>query len=163
MYLWNFDSFSWNFCRSPPYFSWRESEWTDSRALTGFAAGGVMVAASIWSLLIPAVWTVFRTGEVFICTCHRQQWDFTDEVLFACWIHDHIFLGLLMTEGPSRLQRELPCYGSYNTLLPGGRNGSRGCICRLFDESRPNYIMFLVVSVKEWKKAVLQNRNGIRI
>ena len=37
------------------------------RALTGFAAG-VMVAASIWSLLIPANWGSFHL--------YRQQWDF---------------------------------------------------------------------------------------
>lgn len=37
------------------------------RALTGFAAG-VMVAASVWSLLIPAIRTVCRHGEAFFCT-----------------------------------------------------------------------------------------------
>ena len=37
------------------------------RALTGFAAG-VMVAASIWSLLIPAIDQSSEMGEMVICT-----------------------------------------------------------------------------------------------
>ena len=41
------------------------------RALTGFAAG-VMVAASIWSLLIPAIDQSDSMGNGRLC---RQPWD----------------------------------------------------------------------------------------
>ena len=42
------------------------------RALTGFAAG-VMVAASIWSLLLPALNSLPDWGSFHL---YRQQWDF---------------------------------------------------------------------------------------
>ena len=42
------------------------------RALTGFAAG-VMVAASIWSLLIPQLNSLPNWGSFHL---YRQQWDF---------------------------------------------------------------------------------------
>ena len=37
------------------------------RALTGFASG-VMVAASVWSLLLPSIEQSGKTGKIFFCT-----------------------------------------------------------------------------------------------
>ena len=54
------------------------------RALTGFAAG-VMVAASIWSLLIPAIEQSSELGEVFICTGSSGILD-RGAFFCSCWI-----------------------------------------------------------------------------
>ena len=53
------------------------------RALTGFAAG-VMVAASVWSLLIPAMEQSESLGRLAF---FRQQWD-SGSVFYSCccWI-----------------------------------------------------------------------------
>ena len=53
------------------------------RALTGFAAG-VMVAASVWSLLIPSIEQSADMGKFSLS---RQQWDSGLECSFcSCWI-----------------------------------------------------------------------------
>ena len=53
------------------------------RALTGFAAG-VMVAASVWSLLIPSIEQSADMGKFSFI---RQQWDSGLECSFcSCWI-----------------------------------------------------------------------------
>ena len=53
------------------------------RALTGFAAG-VMVAASVWSLLIPAIEQSDAMGKLAFIPAQwdwRSEWDF-----YCCWI-----------------------------------------------------------------------------
>lgn len=53
------------------------------RALTGFAAG-VMVAASVWSLLIPAIEQSADMGSFLL---YRQCWDCGQGFCFCfCWI-----------------------------------------------------------------------------
>lgn len=49
------------------------------RALTGFAAG-VMVAASVWSLLIPAIEQSDGMGKLSL---YRQLWDCGQECFFC--------------------------------------------------------------------------------
>ncbi len=50
------------------------------KLLTGFAAG-VMVAASVWSLLIPAMEQSENIGEVSFCSC--ISWIFTGNRIFT--------------------------------------------------------------------------------
>lgn len=53
--FWDFNSFSWHIARCGVCILYEKTmSEIVQRALTGFAAG-VMVAASVWSLLIPAI------------------------------------------------------------------------------------------------------------
>ena len=51
------------------------------RALTGFAAG-VMVAASIWSLLLPAMEQAGGHGAVVLCP---RRCGFLARASYSCW------------------------------------------------------------------------------
>ena len=76
-----------------------------SRALTGFAAG-VMVAASIWSLLLPAMEQVSWMGKLSFLPAAIGFWIGVLFLLLLDHIIPHLHLGSDAAEGPkSQLQR----------------------------------------------------------
>lgn len=78
---------------------------TISRALTGFAAG-VMVAASIWSLLLPAMQQVSWMGKLSFLPAVIGFWIGILFLLLLDHIIPHLHLGSDAAEGPkSQLQR----------------------------------------------------------
>ena len=76
------------------------------RALTGFAAG-VMVAASIWSLLLPAMEQAESMGKLVLCPGCMQGFGLA--LRFCCFLDHlipHLHRNCAAAEGPkSRLQR----------------------------------------------------------
>ena len=87
------------------FFLKKELSRTVQRALTGFA-GGVMVAASIWSLLIPAMEQSASRGRWAFAPAAAGFWL---GILFLLLLDDiipHLHRGINQTEGPkSRLAR----------------------------------------------------------
>lgn len=76
-----------------------------SRILTGFAAG-VMVAASIWSLLIPAMYQSEEMGKFAFIPAAAGFWGGILFLLLLDHIIPHLHRYSVSTEGPkSRLQR----------------------------------------------------------
>ena len=75
------------------------------RALTGFAAG-VMVAASVWSLLLPAIDQCERLGKLAFLPAAAGFWIGVLFLLLLDKTVPHIHVGLNEDEGPSsRLRR----------------------------------------------------------
>ena len=75
------------------------------RALTGFAAG-VMVAASIWSLIVPAIDQSEDLGKLAFLPAFTGFWFGILFLLFLDHIIPHLHRGIGQTEGPkSRLSR----------------------------------------------------------
>jgi ZIP zinc transporter len=75
------------------------------RGLTGFAAG-VMVAASIWSLLIPAMEGASDLGELAFIPAVAGFWAGTLFLLALDHIIPHLHMNAQKAEGPhSRLSR----------------------------------------------------------
>lgn len=78
---------------------------TVQRALTGFAAG-VMVAASVWSLLIPAMEQAARMGKLAFLPAFAGFWVGILFLLALDHLIPHLHARSNQTEGPkSRLQR----------------------------------------------------------
>ena len=95
-----------------------------SRILTGFAAG-VMVAASIWSLLIPAMDQSEEMGKFAFIPAAAGFWGGILFLLLLDHIIPHLHRYSVSAEGPkSRLQRT-------TMMVLAGRDGSRGCVCRI--------------------------------
>ena len=74
------------------------------RALTGFAAG-VMVAASVWSLLIPAIEESSAMGKWSFVPAAAGFWIGILFLLALDHIIPHLHAKSGQTEGPSRFQR----------------------------------------------------------
>lgn len=75
------------------------------RALTGFAAG-VMVAASVWSLLIPAIQQSEAMGDFAFVPAVAGFWLGILFLLFLDHIIPHLHMNSTQSEGPkSRLQK----------------------------------------------------------
>ena len=75
------------------------------RALTGFAAG-VMVAASIWSLIVPAMEQSANLGRFAFVPAFLGFWIGTCFLLLLDHVIPHLHIGIEQTEGPkSRLSR----------------------------------------------------------
>ena len=75
------------------------------RALTGFAAG-VMVAASIWSLLIPAIEQSEGMGKLSFLPAFIGFWVGVLFLLLLDHLIPHLHVGSYQSEGPkSRLGR----------------------------------------------------------
>ena len=70
------------------------------RALTGFAAG-VMVAASVWSLLVPAMEVSAAWGKLAFVPAAMGFWVGTLFLLALDHLIPHLHLGENMPEGPS--------------------------------------------------------------
>ena len=76
-----------------------------SRALTGFAAG-VMVAASIWSLLLPAIEQATSYGRFAFLPAAVGFWGGIGFLLLLDRLIPHLHAGAIRAEGPrSRLTR----------------------------------------------------------
>ena len=77
------------------------------RALTGFAAG-VMVAASIWSLIVPAIEQSAGMGQLAFLPAFIGFWAGILFLLLLDHIIPHLHIGINQTEGPkSKLTRTL--------------------------------------------------------
>lgn len=77
------------------------------RALTGFAAG-VMVAASIWSLIVPAIEQSEGMGQLAFLPAFIGFWAGILFLLLLDHIIPHLHIGINQTEGPkSKLTRTL--------------------------------------------------------
>ena len=75
------------------------------RALTGFAAG-VMVAASIWSLIVPAIDQSADMGNLAFLPAFMGFWFGILFLLFLDHVIPHLHLGIEQAEGPkSQLTR----------------------------------------------------------
>ena len=75
------------------------------RALTGFAAG-VMVAASIWSLIVPAIEQSSDKGRLSFMPAFAGFWMGILFLLFLDHVIPHLHIGIDQTEGPkSKLTR----------------------------------------------------------
>ena len=75
------------------------------RALTGFAAG-VMVAASVWSLIIPAIEQSLARGRLAFLPALIGFWAGILFLLALDHIIPHLYMGADRSEGPeSRLTR----------------------------------------------------------
>ena len=75
------------------------------RALTGFAAG-VMVAASVWSLLIPAMEQSTHMGKLSFLPAVAGFWLGVGFLLLLDTVTPHLHMRAAQAEGPkSRLQR----------------------------------------------------------
>lgn len=75
------------------------------RALTGFAAG-VMVAASIWSLIVPAIDQSADMGNLAFLPAFMGFWFGILFLLFLDHVIPHLHLGIEQVEGPkSQLTR----------------------------------------------------------
>ena len=78
------------------------------RALTGFAAG-VMVAASVWSLLIPAMEQAADLGKLAFFPAAAGFWLGILFLLLLDHLIPHLHQNSLQAEGPkSQLQRTTP-------------------------------------------------------
>ena len=87
------------------FFMRRELDRTVQRALTGFASG-VMVAASIWSLLIPAMEQVSGMGAMAFIPAAAGFWLGILVLLLLDTIIPHLHMNAEKAEGPkSRLAR----------------------------------------------------------
>ncbi|MBQ8094390.1 MAG: ZIP family metal transporter [Clostridia bacterium] len=87
------------------FFMRRELDRTVQRALTGFASG-VMVAASIWSLLIPAMEQVSGMGAMAFIPAAAGFWLGILFLLLLDTIIPHLHMNAEKAEGPkSRLAR----------------------------------------------------------
>ena len=102
-----------------------------SRILTGFAAG-VMVAASIWSLLIPAMDQSEEMGKFAFIPAAAGFWGGILFLLLLDHIIPHLHRYSVSAEGPkSRLQRTTMMVLAVTLHnIPEGM-ASRGCVCRI--------------------------------
>ena len=94
------------------------------KALTGFAAG-VMVAASIWSLLIPAMNQSAELGKLAFLPAAVGFWLGMLFLLFLDHIIPHLHMGAETAEGPhSQLQADDYAGARGDASQYPGRNGS---------------------------------------
>ena len=118
------------------------------RALTGFAAG-VMVAASIWSLLLPAIEQSESMGKLSFIPAVVGFWIGIFFLLFLDHVTPHLHLNSKESEGPkknfSRTTRRSGAFKKNNDACPGSDltqytrgNGSWSCVCRM-DKRRFKY------------------------
>ncbi len=87
------------------FFLKKDLKTTVKRALTGFAAG-VMVAASIWSLIVPAIEQSEDKGRLAFLPAFIGFWIGILFLLFLDRAIPHLHVGINQTEGPkSKLTR----------------------------------------------------------
>ena len=105
------------------------------RALAGFAAG-VMVAASVWSLLIPAIEQSEKLGRFAFFPAFAGFWFGVLFLLALDHLIPHLHVGSEEAEGPkSRLDDGA---GGDPAQYPGG-HGSRCDVCRLSRRQRADH------------------------
>lgn len=116
--LWNFDSVYRHIsrCGLVVFFMKKDLNQWVQRCLTGFAAG-VMVAASVWSLLIPALEQSEGMGKLSFVPAAVGFWAGVLFLLLLDHIIPHLHQQTDKAEGPkSRLQKTNYAYiGSYTS------------------------------------------------
>ena len=100
------------------------------RALTGFAAG-VMVAASIWSLLIPAMEQSAAMGKWSFVPAVAGFWVGILFLLLLDHVIPHLHMKSEEAEGPKKSWQKSTML-LLAVTLHNIRDGGRRCICRLY-------------------------------
>ena len=87
------------------YFLHKDLKVSVRRALSGFAAG-VMVAASIWSLIVPAIEQSSKMGRLAFLPAFAGFWLGVGFLLLLDHVIPHLHIGIDQAEGPkTRLTR----------------------------------------------------------
>lgn len=116
--LWNFDSVYRHISRCGLCLFYEKdlNQWVQ-RCLTGFAAG-VMVAASVWSLLIPALEQSEGMGKLSFVPAAVGFWAGVLFLLLLDHIIPHLHQQTDKAEGPkSRLQKRLCLYWQLHFII----------------------------------------------
>lgn len=100
------------------------------RVLTGFAAG-VMVAASIWSLLLPAIEQSESMGKLSFFPAVVGFWIGILFLLLLDHIIPHLHMNSTSAEGPQTNLGKSAMMVLAVVLHNSGRHGSRRRLCRL--------------------------------